>query len=612
MANVSAPTLEHQEDFQLPAQPKMVSFGSRACAALVDAAIVIAIPYLLACAGFVAIDGASSLINGKPFALDKAVRQVLFPEQLWKTIGSIEPVLTAQNRDALLGQLAVAAQPFLNVMAVTSVLSLVFFAFNHLMLPSIDGQSIGKKLAGLRIVQEDGDPLSLNRLFLRNVVGYGLSSIFLVGYLFALVDPQRRAWHDYISKTRVVWDSKDTALRGGFISSFMFHLLAVASSILLIYFLKFLILWLKAIGLPIPALTTPPTQYDPVEYTLSNASKPPKTERKSNVNSVAGGRRNPKLAVSPGRPSAAKTQSQKASKQPAAKSEAEAAPKEAPRQPKRPRIELPKPRPVVVRQKPPEPRPEPKPRPVVVRQKPPEPKPEPKPVPKQEEPKPLLRQDPEPVSKPQPKVPETPKPKPVETPPQPVASKPEPVPTPTPPQPSQQTEPAPSEEAPQPRTTRRSAVGGSGLEEGRKTRKSSSSSLGGLSSRSSGSGPGGVGNSDVFNADRNGPGEGIDAAKDVDFGPYMAELQRRVKRNWIPPEQGNSRRSVLRFSISRNGEISNLRVGKSSGNPDSDAAAMDAVRRAAPFRTLPAGYKGRTIDIQFTFDINVFGGDMTN
>ena len=574
MANVSAPTLEPQEDFQVPAQPKVVSFGSRACAALVDAAIVIAIPYLLACAGFVAIDGASSLLNGKPFVLDKAVRQVLFPEQLWKTIGSIEPVLTAQNRDALLGQLAVAAQPFLNVMAVTSVLSLVFFAFNHLMLPSIDGQSIGKKLAGLRIVQEDGNPLSLNRLFLRNVVGYGLSSIFLVGYLFALVDPQRRAWHDYISKTRVVWDSKDTALKGGFISSFMFHLLAIASSILLVYFLKFLILWLKAIGLPIPALTTPPTQYDPVEYTLSNTAKPPKTERRSNVNSVAGGKRNPKLAVSPGRPSAAKAQP-KASKQPAAKSAAEAAPKEAPRQPKRPKVEPPKPR-----------------RPVVVRQKPPEPKP----APKQEEPKPLLRQDPEPT------------PKPVETPPQPVASKPEP----TPPEDSQQTEPAPTEEAPQPRTTRRSTIGGSGLEEGRRTRKSDSSSLGGLSSRGGGSGSGGVGNSDLFNPDRDGPGEGIDAAKDVDFGPYMAELQRRVKRNWIPPEQGNSRRSVLRFSISRNGEISNLRVGKSSGNPDSDAAAMDAVRRATPFRTLPTGYKGRTIDIQFTFDINVFGGDMTN
>jgi TonB family protein len=104
-----------------------------------------------------------------------------------------------------------------------------------------------------------------------------------------------------------------------------------------------------------------------------------------------------------------------------------------------------------------------------------------------------------------------------------------------------------------------------------------------------------------------GPGEGIGAAQDVDFGPYIAELQHRVKHNWNPPEQGNPRRSVLRFSISRAGEVSNLRVGKTSGNPDSDAAAMDAVHRAAPFQTLPADYKGKNINIQFTFDINVDG-----
>lgn len=163
--------------------------------------------------------------------------------------------------------------------------------------------------------------------------------------------------------------------------------------------------------------------------------------------------------------------------------------------------------------------------------------------------------------------------------------------------------PAP-EEALQP--LRRSSLGGSGLAEGRRTRRSSeSSAMGDPLVRNSGSGAGG--NSDAFNPDRDGPGEGIDAAQDVDFGPYMAELQRRVKGNWVPPEQGNPRRSVLRFRISRNGEISNLRVGKTSGNPDTDAAAMNAVCRAAPFRALPAAYKQQYIAIQFTFDINING-----
>jgi TonB family protein len=175
---------------------------------------------------------------------------------------------------------------------------------------------------------------------------------------------------------------------------------------------------------------------------------------------------------------------------------------------------------------------------------------------------------------------------------------------------SQKAEPAPPEDAQQPLSA--NTAGDSGLLERRRTRKSNSSSLGGLSSRSPGSESGEVANSDGFKPNCDGPGERIDAAQDTDFGPYMAELKRRVKRNWIPPEQGNSRRSVLRFSISRAGEVSNLRVGKTSGNPDSDAAAMDAVSKTAPFESLPSEYKGKNIDIQFTFDINVFGGDVVD
>jgi hypothetical protein len=52
-----------------------------------------------------------------------------------------------------------------------------------------------------------------------------------------------------------------------------------------------------------------------------------------------------------------------------------------------------------------------------------------------------------------------------------------------------------------------------------------------------------------------------------------------------------------------------LRVDRSSEDPDSDAAAMAAVLKAAPFESLPAEYKGKSIDIQFTFDINVHGSN---
>ena len=42
-------------------------------------------------------------------------------------------------------------------------------------------------------------------------------------------------------------------------------------------------------------------------------------------------------------------------------------------------------------------------------------------------------------------------------------------------------------------------------------------------------------------------------------------------------------------------------------SPAADRAALNAVEVTAPFRPLPAEFKGQYIDIQFTFDYNVFG-----
>lgn len=100
---------------------------------------------------------------------------------------------------------------------------------------------------------------------------------------------------------------------------------------------------------------------------------------------------------------------------------------------------------------------------------------------------------------------------------------------------------------------------------------------------------------------------GIDAIREPDFGPYMKELQRRIKMNWEPPKGNESKRVVLLFKIARDGRLISHRVFKSSGIGVVDNAAMHAVELTAPFKPLPPEYKGDTIDIQFTFDYNVFG-----
>ncbi|MBQ8886766.1 MAG: TonB family protein [Candidatus Gastranaerophilales bacterium] len=100
---------------------------------------------------------------------------------------------------------------------------------------------------------------------------------------------------------------------------------------------------------------------------------------------------------------------------------------------------------------------------------------------------------------------------------------------------------------------------------------------------------------------------GIDAIKEPDFGPYMKELQRRIKMNWDPPKGNESKRVVLLFSIARDGRLLNVKVHRSSGLQAADNAAIEAVKLTAPFRPLPPEFKGQSVDIQFTFDYNVFG-----
>lgn len=124
-------------------------------------------------------------------------------------------------------------------------------------------------------------------------------------------------------------------------------------------------------------------------------------------------------------------------------------------------------------------------------------------------------------------------------------------------------------------------------------------------------GTGGYGNGGGGNNPGGGGGRpGIDAIKEPDFGPYMRELQRRIKYNWHPPKGNESRKVVLLFKIAKNGQLLSCRVYRSSGLPSADQAALNAVKMTAPFRPLPADYKGTNIDIQFTFDYNVFGASM--
>lgn len=94
---------------------------------------------------------------------------------------------------------------------------------------------------------------------------------------------------------------------------------------------------------------------------------------------------------------------------------------------------------------------------------------------------------------------------------------------------------------------------------------------------------------------------------EADFGPYMADLQRRLKKHWFPP-QGQERTDVtVAFTLQSDGSCSKVSLKRGSGRPDSDDAALSAVRTASPFRPLPSGAPA-TVDVQVTFDYKIFNG----
>lgn len=90
-----------------------------------------------------------------------------------------------------------------------------------------------------------------------------------------------------------------------------------------------------------------------------------------------------------------------------------------------------------------------------------------------------------------------------------------------------------------------------------------------------------------------------------DFNTYMRNLQTKVKENWEPPKGTKSTRVVLLFKVDKKGNILNPKVLKSGGE-EYDKAALEAVKKSSPFEPLPKEYKGKTVEVQFSLDYNVW------
>ena len=71
-----------------------------------------------------------------------------------------------------------------------------------------NGQTLGKMVFGMRVVKKNGRRISVLDALLRNVLGYTVSQIFMLGYIWAFADREKQAWHDKMAGTVVVDERK--------------------------------------------------------------------------------------------------------------------------------------------------------------------------------------------------------------------------------------------------------------------------------------------------------------------------------------------------------------------------------------------------------------------
>lgn len=84
---------------------------------------------------------------------------------------------------------------------------------------------------------------------------------------------------------------------------------------------------------------------------------------------------------------------------------------------------------------------------------------------------------------------------------------------------------------------------------------------------------------------------------------YKGLVQRKLERAKNRVRVAARGTVIVSFTISTSGNVVNLRVSKSSGKPAIDKGALDIVRRASPFPTIPdgSGLKSYPVSVPMTF-----------
>jgi uncharacterized RDD family membrane protein YckC len=76
--------------------------------------------------------------------------------------------------------------------------------YETVLLSQWNGQTIGKKVLGIRVTTTSGGSLNWLKAFIRSISKILSGIVFCLGYLWMLWDGESQTWHDKIADTLVV------------------------------------------------------------------------------------------------------------------------------------------------------------------------------------------------------------------------------------------------------------------------------------------------------------------------------------------------------------------------------------------------------------------------
>ncbi len=85
-----------------------------------------------------------------------------------------------------------------------------------------------------------------------------------------------------------------------------------------------------------------------------------------------------------------------------------------------------------------------------------------------------------------------------------------------------------------------------------------------------------------------------------DVGRFMKDVDQRIKKCWKPPKGTEHKQVKVQFEVLKDGTIKHVTIVQTSHIRACDAAALNAVRAAGPFKAVPDEYD-KPISIEITF-----------